>query len=79
MSNNGLNYVVQLSDINGEVKNWETIQLELNLENKFYFSWRQLIDSILLSRKRDILDDKSNSINLCICDCHLIKKSNICH
>ena len=37
MSSNGLNCVGQLNDNNGEVKDWETIKLELNLKNKFYF------------------------------------------
>ena len=31
MSNNGLNYVGELLDNNGETKDWETIKLEFNL------------------------------------------------
>ena len=73
MSNNGLNYVGQLLDNNGETKDWETIKLEFNLENKFYFPWMQMIDSIPLSWKINIFNDKGKSINLCIFECHLIK------
>ena len=73
MSNNGLNYVGQLLDNNGETKDCETIKLEFNLENKFYFSWMQMIDSIPLSWKINIFNDKGKSINLCIFECHLIK------
>ena len=75
MPSNGLNYVAQLFDDNGEIKDWEIIKLEFNLENKFYLFWIQLIDSIPVSWKRNILDDKGNSINLCVFECHLIKKS----
>ena len=74
MSNNGLNDVGQLFDNNGEIKDRETIKLEFNCENEFYFPWIKLIDSIPVPLKRKILDDKGNSINLCIFDCHLIKK-----
>ena len=35
MSNNALNYAGQLSDNNGEIKDWETIKFEFNLENRF--------------------------------------------
>ena len=46
MSNNSLNLVGQLLDNNGEIKDWEIIKLQFNLENKFYSSWMQTIDSI---------------------------------
>ena len=46
---NDLNYVGQLLDNNGEIKDWVTIKLEFNLENKFYFSWMQLVDSLPVS------------------------------
>ena len=58
MSSNGLNYVGQLFDNNGEIEDWNTIKLEFNLENKFYFSWMQLIDSIPVSWKRNIMVTK---------------------
>ena len=38
MLNNGLNYLGVLFGNNGEIKDWETINLEFNLENKIYFS-----------------------------------------
>ena len=53
MSSNGLNYVGQLFDNNGEIEDRNT-----NLENKFYFSWMQLIDSIPVSWKRNIMVTK---------------------
>ena len=65
MSNNALNYVAQLLNNKGDVNDWETTSL------------MHLIDSILASWKINFLDDKGNSINLCIFDCYLIKKSNI--
>ena len=34
MSNNGLNYVSQLFDTTGKIKNCETNNIEFNLENK---------------------------------------------
>ena len=66
MSHNGLSYVGQLFDNNGEIKDWENIKLEFNLENKVYFSWMHMIDSVPVSWKRNIMDDNSNSINLWI-------------
>lgn len=64
ISNNGLNYGGQFFDNNGEFKDWETIILEFDLENEFYFSWMQLIDSIPVFWKRNIMNDKGNSINV---------------
>ena len=64
ISNNGLNYGGQFFDNNGEIKDWETIKLEFDLENDSYFSWMQLIDSIPVFWKRNIMNDKGNSINV---------------
>ena len=64
MSSNGLNYVGQLFDNNGEIEDWNTIKLEFNLENKFYFSWMQLIDSIPVSWKRNIMVTKVTQLIL---------------
>ena len=47
MSNNALNDIGHIFNNNRETKDWETIKLEFNSENKFHFSWKQLIDSIL--------------------------------
>ena len=52
MSNNGLNYLGQLLDNNGEIKDWEMNKLEFDLENKFYFSCMQLIDSLSVFWKK---------------------------
>lgn len=64
ISNNGLNYGGQFFDNNGEIKDWEPIKLEFDLENDSYFSWMQLIDSIPVFWKRNIMNDKGNSINV---------------
>ena len=59
MSNNGLNYVGQLIDNNKELKDWEIIKLEFNLDatnwlytsilEKKYYGWqRQLNKSLYL-------------------------------
>ena len=37
MSNSGLNHVGQLFDNNEEIKDWNTIELQCNLEDKFTF------------------------------------------
>ena len=80
MSNSGLNYVGQLFDNNEEIKDWNTIELQCNLEDKFYFSWLQLFGSITVSWKINFMDGRGNSINLCIFECHLIKKeSKLCN
>ena len=47
LSNNALNDIGHIFNNNRETKDWETIKLEFNSENRFHFSWKQLIDSIL--------------------------------
>ena len=49
MLNYGVGYVGQLFHNNVEIKDWGTIVLEFNLENKFCFSWMQMIDSVPVS------------------------------
>ena len=55
-------------------------KLEFDLENKFYFSCMQLIDSLSVFWKKNIMDDKGKSINPCIFDFHfkiyVIKRLN---
>ena len=77
MSNNSFYHLGQILDNKGEIKDWEAIKLEFNLENKVYFSWMQLIKTIPVTWKRNIVNNKGNSINLCIFDCRIIKKSNL--
>ena len=45
------------------------------LKNNTYFSWMQLINALTCSCKRNILEDKINSSNLCVYDNHFIKIS----
>jgi len=77
MTNNGLNYVGQLFTENGKIKSWENIKLEFNLDNSSYFSWMQLIESVPTNWKKNILDDKDLSKNLCFFESHLIKNTQI--
>ena len=48
-----------------------------NLIYKINFTFLDVTDAIPVSWKRNILDDKGNSTNFCIFDCHFMKKIHI--
>ena len=37
---------MQLFDEDGNTKEWQRLKIEFDLENRVYFSWRQLIHAL---------------------------------
>ena len=50
-SNKNINYVSNLFSDFGEIKSWEKVMDEFNLDKKYYFNWYQIIHTILSSWK----------------------------
>ena len=74
MSKN-INFVSQIFLKNGKTKSWDYIKSEYNLESKLKYCWIQLTDALPKLWKDCILNCIGNSMNLCIFDQHLIKKT----
>ena len=75
LSNQNLIYLHQLFDNNGRLKNWDNIKSELELNDSFYFQWRQLVHSI--PQKRKLIIKENYHDNLLYSNHHLIKKNNV--
>ena len=67
--------VGQIFHENGKTKSWDYIKSEYNLEGKLKCRWIQLTDALPKLWKDRILNCIVNSMNLCIFDHHLIKKT----
>ena len=76
-SNKNINYVSNLFSNFGEIKSWEKVMDEFNLDKKFYFKWYQIIHTIPLSWKLTLLNDNGNCQNLEYLSHHLIKNNQI--
>ena len=72
-----INFVCQIFHKNGKAKSWDYIKSEYNLQSKLKYHWIQLTDALLKLWKDCILSCIENSMNLCIFDHDLIKKSNL--
>ena len=76
-SNKNINYVSNLFSDFGEIKSWEKVMDEFNLDKKFYFKWYQIIHTIPSSWKLTLLNDNGNCQNLEYLSHHLIKNNQI--
>ena len=72
-----INYVSNLFDENGELKSWQKIPNDVQLTQKSYFKWFQLIHAIPNSWKLAVLNDKGNCKNIIYLNHHLIKNNQI--
>ena len=59
-SKNGLNFVGQLFDLEGELKNWAAINNEYHLLESKSFQWMQLIDALKTPWKQSIREQNTN-------------------
>ena len=63
---------------NCSFKNWETLENEYQLNNKFCFQWMQLIQAIPLIWKEKINDSEKNDEKKYVAqDYHLIKNTRV--
>ena len=84
-SEKNINYVSQLLNDNGSIKQWHESKREHNLHESFYFQWLQLIyfqwlqliDSITQRSNIIIKENYENAINLIIHGHHLVKDSRV--
>ena len=56
-SNKNINYVSNLLSDFSEIKSWEKVMDEFNLDKTFYFKWHQIIHTIPSSWKLTLLND----------------------
>ena len=61
----------------GEIKSWEKVMDEFNLDKRSYFKWYQIIHTIPSSWKMTLLNDNGNCQNLEYLSHHLIKNNQI--
>ena len=76
-SNKNINCVSNLFSDFGEIKSWEKVMDEFNLDKKFYFKWYQIIHTIPSSWKLTLLNDNRNCQNPEYLRHHLIKNNQI--
>ena len=72
-----INFIAQLFNTDGSVKNWNTLKTEYALKNKDQFCWLQLINAIPEMWKKCIKQTLENTSLLVVKDHHLLKGSRI--
>ena len=72
-----INYVSQLFNENGSVKQWHEFKREHNLYESFYFQRLQLIDSISQRWKIIMKETYENDANLISHEDYLVKGSRV--
>lgn len=70
-SNKNINYTGQLFNERGTLKNWICLKNEFYLDEKMYFKWIQIINSIPKTWKELINELNNTPINLVLHDHHL--------
>ena len=76
-STKNINFVTQLFNTDGSVKNWNILKTEYTLQNKDQFRWLQLINAIPEMLKKCIKQTSENTRFLVVKDHHLLKGSRI--
>ena len=76
-STKNINFVTQLFNTDGSVKNWNILKTEYTLQNKDQFCWLQLINVIPETWKKCIKQTSENTSFLVVKDHHLLRGSRI--
>ena len=76
-STKNINFVTQLFNTDGSVKNWNILKTEYTLQNKDQFCWLQLINAIPEMWKKCIKQTSENTSFLVVKDHHLFRGSRI--
>ena len=66
----GLNFVGQLCDLEGKLKNWTVIRNEYHLLESKNFRWMQLVDALKTPWKQSIREQNTNLNGLSLYDHH---------
>ena len=76
-STKNINFVTQLFNTDGSVKNWNILKTEYALQNKDQFCWLQLKNAIPEKWKKCIKETSKNTSFLVVKDYHLLRGSRI--
>ena len=76
-STKNINFVTQLFNTDGSVKNWNILKTEYALQNKDQFCWLKLINAIPEMWKKCIKQTSENTSLLVVKDHHLLRGSRI--
>ena len=76
-STKNINFVTQLFNTDGSVKNWNILKTEYALQNKDQFCWLQLKNAIPEKWKKCIKETSKNTSLLVVKDHHLLRGSRI--
>ena len=73
MITKNINFVTQLFNTDGSVKNWNILKTEYTLQNKDQFCWLQIINAIPEMWKKYIKQTSENTGLLVVKDHHLLR------
>ena len=76
-STKNINFITQLFNTDGSVKNWNILKPEFALQNKDQFSWSQLVNAIPEICKKCIKQTLENTSLLVVKDHHLLRRLSI--
>ena len=76
-STKNIHFITQLFNTHGSVKNWNILKTECALQNKDWFYWLQIINTIPEKLKKCIKQTSENTSFLVITDDHLLRGSRI--
>ena len=76
-STKNINFITELFNREGSVKNWNILKMELVLQNKDQFCWLQLVNAITEMWKKFIKQTSENTSLLVVKDHHLPRGSRI--
>ena len=76
-STKNINFITQLFNTDGSVKNWNILKTEFALQNKDQFCWLQLVNAIPEMWKKCIKQTSENTSLLVVKDHHLLRGSRI--
>ena len=62
---------------NGEIKSWDDLKKEFKLEQRLYFKWMQLVDTLSGNWKKNLKLSDTNSQNLILLYHHLVKFNSL--
>ena len=76
-STKNINFLTQLFNTDGSLKNWSILKTEYALQNKDQFCWLQLINAIPEMWKKCIKEVSENTSLMVVKDHHLLRGSTI--
>ena len=76
-SEKGVNFISHIMKENGEIKSWDDLKNEFELEQRLYFKWMQLVNAIPSVWKNNLKHSNTNSQNLILVDHHLVKSNSL--